>query len=236
MIQGLIEKDEFTHSYQYLYRLENMSAIGAEFLFRAEQGNPEFIFQMARETKKLYELDTKSIDKALQTYYSQQTIPIDDGLLFINICPSTILHNQFPSFVAHLVEQFPQSCKNVVFEICESEKASSEKLLIERINFLKKLGYKIAVDDVGKGWSSLNLIIELDLDFIKLDRYFSIDLAESPKKQKMIQLLLNFFRNTKTRLVIEGIETSPDLQMAQSLGVHFCQGYLLSKPMPVLEV
>jgi EAL domain-containing protein (putative c-di-GMP-specific phosphodiesterase class I) len=233
MIHEIIEKNDFSHCYQHLYKTECLSVFGAEFLLRATSGNPEFIFQMAREENKLFELDTKSIDKAFQTYYSQKQILLE-GMLFINIFPSTILHTKFLSFVAHLIECFPDSTEKVVFEMIETEKIGNEERLKERIHFLKKLGFKIAVDDVGKGWSSLSLIIELEPDFIKLDRYFSIDLAKTPKKQKMIQLLLHFFDGTETKVILEGVETSSDLRMAQSLGVHFCQGYLLSKPMPLL--
>ncbi|HJV16846.1 MAG TPA: EAL domain-containing protein [Bacillales bacterium] len=233
MIHEIIEKNDFFHCYQHLYKLKCMSAIGAELLLRTEMGNPEFIFQLAREENKLFELDTKSIDRAFQTFFSQQEIV---GLLFSNIFPSTILHPNFPSFVAYLLEHYPNLSKNVVFEIIETEKVDDEEKLKEKVQFLKKWGFQIAVDDVGKGWSSLCLIIELEPDFIKLDRYFSIDLANSAKKQKMIKLLLHFFEDTDTKMILEGIETSSDLRMAQSLGIHFCQGYLLSKPMPLIVV
>jgi EAL domain-containing protein (putative c-di-GMP-specific phosphodiesterase class I) len=233
MIHEIIEKNDFSHCYQYLYKTECMSVFGAELLLRTKAGNPEFIFQIAREENRLFELDTKAIEKAFQTYYSQKQISLE-GLLFINIFPSTILHPKFPSFVAHLLDRFPESRENVVLEIIETERVSNEERLKERIQFLKSCSFKIAVDDVGKGWSSLSLIIELDPDFIKLDRYFSIELAKTLKKQKMIQLLLHYFVGTETQIVLEGVETSADLQMAKLLGVHFCQGYLLSKPMPLL--
>jgi EAL domain-containing protein (putative c-di-GMP-specific phosphodiesterase class I) len=233
MIQEIIEKNDFSHCYQHLYKTECLSVFGAEFLLRTKSGNPEFIFQMAREENRLFELDTRSIDQAFRAYYSQKQILLE-GMLFINIFPSTILHTQFLSFVARLIESFPDSSEKVVFEIIETEKISNEERLKERIHFLQKLGFKIAVDDVGKGWSSLSLIIELEPDFIKLDRYFSIDLAKNPKKQKMIDLLLHYFEGTGTKIILEGVETSSDLQMAQSLGVYLCQGYFLSKPMPLL--
>lgn len=233
MINEMIEKNTFFHSYQYLYQLESMTTIGGEFLFRAEYGNPEFIFQIAREADLLYELDTKSIEKAIKTYYSQEGIPLE-GLLFINVFPSTILNSKFPSFAAHLLRTFPESYQHVVFEIIEMEKTSNVELLKERIQFLRSCGFQIAMDDVGQGWSSLSLIIELEPDFIKLDRYFSVRLASTLQKQKMIKLLLEYFEDTETRIVLEGIETMNDLHTAQSLGVHLCQGYLLSRPKPLL--
>ncbi len=230
MIRELIEKTAFSHSYQPLYRVEDMLEWGAEFLFRTKNGHPEQIFQMAKEKNQLFELDTKSIYTSLRARFTHLTL---NGYAFVNIYPSTILHKEFQSFIRNLLEEFPNSAQKIVFEIIETEKTTDLNLLKERIHYLKTCGFQIAMDDVGMGWSSLSLMIELEPDFIKLDRYFSIDLAASSKKQKMIQLLLHYFHGTETTIILEGIETTKDLHTAQTLGVNYCQGYLLAMPKPI---
>ncbi|XJZ26991.1 EAL domain-containing protein [Bacillota bacterium Lsc_1132] len=230
MIRKIIKNTSFSHSYQPLYRIKGMVELGAEFLFRAEYGNPEEIFQMAKEKNQLFELDTKSIYKALHTNFAHLA---RNGLAFINIYPSTIIHREFLTFIRNLLEHFPGTAQKIVFEIIETEKIADLALLKERINYLKSCGFRVAMDDVGMGWSSLSLIIELEPEFIKLDRYFSIDLATNCKKQKMIQLLLSYFQETNTNVILEGIETTMDLHTALSLDVPYCQGYLLAMPQPV---
>ena len=231
MIAELIETASFSHASQQLYRTEGLSEVGAEYLFRVDDRSPETIFQLAKEENRLFELDTLSIYKAVYSYFSYQELR---GFAFINIYPSTIMHAGFLSFIRNLLEDFPSAPQHVILEIIESEQASNLPLFKERIDYLRQCGFQIAIDDVGKGWSSLSLIIELEPEFIKLDRYFSIDLASSLKKQKMIRLLLAYFADSNTSVVLEGIETTADLQTARSLGVPFCQGYLLAMPEPVL--
>ncbi|MEH7386552.1 EAL domain-containing protein, partial [Bacillus sp. JJ1521] len=76
-------------------------------------------------------------------------------------------------------------------------------------------------------------IIELEPNYLKLDRIFSINLAKSSQKQKMISLLLQYFQETDTKIILEGVETNEELQMAKTLGIELCQGYLLSRPQPI---
>jgi EAL domain-containing protein (putative c-di-GMP-specific phosphodiesterase class I) len=232
-IDNLIYKEEFTHHYQEVFLINSMQKIGVEFLFRGMVGNPEFIFQKAREASRLYDLDTKSIRKAFTSNFSKKKGLIQ-GLLFLNIYPSTILNPNFPNFIKKLSNSFPNSCKDTVFEIIESEKTSNLNLLKSKVLSLKEKGFKIAIDDVGKGWSSLSTIIELRPDFIKLDRYFSINLSMDNCKQKMIKLLIDYCHDTKSKVILEGIETTKDLDTARKLGIQLCQGYLLSRPQPVI--
>jgi EAL domain-containing protein (putative c-di-GMP-specific phosphodiesterase class I) len=73
------------------------------------------------------------------------------------------------------------------------------------------------------------MILELEPDFIKLDRLFSLDLSKSTSKQKMISLFVEYCKNN-TKLILEGIETPEDLAIAKCLGVDIGQGYVLDMP------
>lgn len=97
------------------------------------------------------------------------------------------------------------------------------------ISVLKKKGFLVASDDTGTRGGSLQRIIELDVDYVKLDRYFSTDLAQSVNKQKVISLLFHFFNDEK-RIILEGIETAKDLEVAKSIGIELGQGFLLGRP------
>jgi EAL domain-containing protein (putative c-di-GMP-specific phosphodiesterase class I) len=234
-ISSLIEKEAFSHSFQYIFQVDGLQKVGAEFLFRSFEENPEVIFHQAQEENLLYELDTRSILKALSAYaLCDSSLTFDQ--LFLNIYPSTIIHTKFPLFIEFITSCYADLTKNIVFEIIESEKSENSRLLKERVNYLKSLGFQVALDDVGKGWSSLSMIIELEPDYIKLDRYFSNGLTQSSQKQKMIDMLLDYFFETNTQIVLEGIERQEDLLTAQMLGIPLCQGYLLNKPQPIMQL
>ncbi len=230
-IDELIEKGSFFHYFQGLFSTRSWERIGGEVLFRSELGTPDVIFQKAKTVNKLYELETKSIFKILHNY--NLTESASNSLLFINIYPSTILNSNFLNYITNITSCCLRKNSSIVFEIVETDSVENISYLKERIKFLKSLGYLIALDDVGKGWSSLNMIIELEPDYIKLDRYFSISLSESKSKQEMIKSLLQYSQYSKSKVVLEGIEYETDLAIAKLLGVDICQGFLLEKPQPL---
>ncbi|MEK4222270.1 EAL domain-containing protein [Bacillus sp. FSL W8-0116] len=177
----------------------------------------------------MYELDISSIFHAL-TLARMQYIQ-----LFINVYPSTIIHPSFPDFLRKL-KRIRSSHRNIVLEINESEKISDIDLLRKAIHFLRTNGFSVALDDLGKGEFSLYTVMELEPDFVKLDRYYSIDLSISIEKQNEIQMILNVCQQKNIYLVLEGIEEPKDLAMAKKLGVHLGQGYLLGKPLPINKI
>lgn len=222
-----IEEKQFYHVYQPVFSLNKNEMVGSEFLLRSKMNTPDVIFEQAKKANRLYELDTSSIYYALLTYSSMGHSV--EGLLFFNIFPSSLVNPKFPDFLKKLLLEFPELCPKIVLEVNETEQADA-KLFIERIQLLKEYGFLVAIDDVGKGWSSLTRIIELDPDFIKLDLYFAQSLANSKKKQEMIQTIAKYCESNNIQIILEGIETEEDLLMAKTLQVQYGQGYLLCKP------
>jgi EAL domain-containing protein (putative c-di-GMP-specific phosphodiesterase class I) len=102
-------------------------------------------------------------------------------------------------------------------------------LFKEGLSILKANQFQIAIDDFGKGVANFQCIMEITPDIIKIDRYFSNNLAFSPEKQKFINHLLNI-ADEKTKIILEGIEEETDLAMTKVLRVPFAQGFLLGKP------
>lgn len=234
-IKSLINDEQFYHDFQPIIDIQNGRMIGYEVLFRSKATqNPLKTFEAARKENLLFELDSRSIKKAISSYqnagYSKK-----EGYIFVNIFPSTILNPAFPSFVENILLKF-SSTQHIVFEISESEIIYDYKIFQHIIFQLKGLGCLIAIDDVGAGNSSMKSIIELEPDYIKLDMYFSEDLNKNIKKQRAVYTYLNYCNETNTKLILEGIEVESDLLTSKKLGVHFAQGYLLGKPKQIENV
>lgn len=227
--QSLINKD-FFHDFQPIYDIFSWKKIGHESLLRStSKQDPKIIFEKAKEEKWLYQLDSWSIDKAAHTY-QQKGLLKKQGCLFVNIFPSTILNENFPSFVNKMMDDYTFESKQIVFEISESENIFQVATFNERVNELKKLGFLIAIDDMGKDQSCLKLIVDTEPHFIKLDRYFAENLHLSEKKQMIINLILNYGQQFGSKLILEGVETPTEMAIAKALGVPYCQGYILGKP------
>ncbi|MBO8155881.1 MAG: EAL domain-containing protein [Bacillaceae bacterium] len=230
-ISGIKEKldnRQFHNVYQPLYDLKKGQVIGFESLFRLNTGhNPEQVFQTAREEGCLYDLDTASAYHSVMDF--SKLFHTTGEKLFVNLFPSTLLHSSFSSFINQLVNTVQLNPENMVIEINENEVISNIGELRDCLLFLKKKGFSIAIDDVGKGSASFQNIIEMEPDLIKLDKYFARELIRSKRKQEAIKVFVNF-STADMKVVLEGIETKDDLDIARELGVDIGQGFYLSKP------
>ncbi|MGN7299570.1 EAL domain-containing protein [Ferdinandcohnia sp. SAFN-114] len=97
---------------------------------------------------------------------------IEEGKLFLNILPSTILHDTFLEFIMTIVRNYLFKQESIL-EISESEIVEQYKTFRERIYLLKELGFRIVIDDYGKGYPDIKNVMELEPPYLKLDRYFS---------------------------------------------------------------
>jgi EAL domain-containing protein (putative c-di-GMP-specific phosphodiesterase class I) len=233
-IAKLIENNDLYHVFQPLRRLPCQSIIGYEALLRSTSGiDPSALFQLAVEQDRLYQLDIWSMEHALVSFCSCAVAKETGGLLFVNLFPSTVIAESFPSFIEVLRQKFDAVIPRVVIEINESiteERVWNDPLFMDRIAELRKQKFLLALDDVGEGSTSFRKIVETSPDFIKIDRFFSKDLYRCKKKQKIVRLFVDYCKDTESDLILEGIEVEEDMVCAFHLGVPIGQGYFLGKP------
>lgn len=229
-IKEAIKNKEFYHHFQPIFDIKDWKIIGYESFLRSDnRPKPEIVFEEARKEEQLYEMDTWSIYQAIDTYQRSGSLK-KEGLLFLNIFPSTILNDQFPAFIKKIMLEFSLTSEQVVFEILEAEVITEMDKFKERIVALKNQGFLIAVDDMGKDQTCLKLIIEIEPHFIKLDRYFAKDMHLSPKKQAIIKLFIDYCRQFDIKFILEGVENPKEIAMAKALEVPYCQGFVLGEP------
>lgn len=219
------------HVFQPIIDLETNQTFGYEMLLRSdEMGTPDKIFKWAQEQNQLFDLDMHSVTIAFNTI--RERISILDGLhVFINILPTTM---ENPLSLTNLKKMKPleSNVKRVVFEITEDKNGEEISHRKAMVGSMKKQGFLIALDDLGKGESSLPNVIELEPNIIKLDRYFSIDLTRNTRKQRVIQLIQRFAAED-AMVILEGLETEEDVATAKSLGIKYGQGFVLGRPQPL---
>ena len=229
-ITKLIKENLLYCEYQPVANSGNISIFAYEALMRSKPRiAPPIIFQHARSNGNLYDLDTVCITNAIKEYphtYLQQQF------LFINILPSTIVHDEFENFIHNLLVNYPHIRGRIVFEINEDSNEEGiwrQEVFLEGLSFLKSHGFSIAFDDLPVAKTSFDKMEAISPEFIKLDHTKAQGLSNSTVKQQTIALFLEY-TNEKTKLVLEGIETDADLKTAKRLGVHLLQGYFISKP------
>lgn len=217
-------KYPLTHWFQPIYNLKLNNIAAYEALLRDTsplQVAPIDIFKEAKTHGYLNTFDLASVKTAVETFNDRS------AYLFLNIFPSTLLEKCLISWWDFNIP--PQ--KHIVLELLENEPIRDWEELKAVINELRARGIKIAVDDMGAGYSFFRHWIELCPDFVKLDRYFAKNLSISPEKQKVVKSLMDLFSGT-TEIIIEGVETKADLEAAEFLCIPYAQGYLLGRPSP----
>lgn len=236
LVHNMLKNSNIYHLFQPIFSLNGLEKIGYEVLLRSKEfPNPEMAFQEARKEKQLYELDSHSIYKAIQTYLVESPAEKEE-YLFVNIFPSTILHHDFPYFIKTITSKnyetkHVNTSIKIVLEITESEEITDLGNFKERLLWLKQQGFLIAIDDIGKGYNFLQLYIDLDIDFLKLDRYFAKDLHLSKKKQGFISLFLEYCEQYGgSKLILEGVENEQEMAIANKLKIPYAQGYHLGRP------
>lgn len=122
--------------------------------------------------------------------------------------------------------------ENVVFEITESENVGAPEHLSNIVRYYREQGFRIALDDLGSGYSSLNLAHRLRPDFVKLDMELTWDVATDPYKAVIARKLLELAGGLGIRTIVEGVETAGELSWVQSEGANFVQGYHIARPSP----
>ena len=152
---------------------------------------------------------------------------LDPGYLAVNVSPGVLVD---PRTAATLADVDP---RRVVREITQHDLPADADALHAIVRALRLTGVRVAVDDVGAGYSGLSRLLSIAPDIIKLDRDITSNVARDPARQAMVTAAVTFCNAVGATLVAEGIEVVEDCQALRRLGVGFGQGYLLGRPLPL---
>jgi EAL domain-containing protein (putative c-di-GMP-specific phosphodiesterase class I) len=120
----------------------------------------------------------------------------------------------------------------IVLEVTERAAIVDLDAFRDKLAALRAFGARIAVDDLGSGYSALNLVAELSPNFIKLDMTLIRGIDESPVRQNLVRNMVAFASDLGAMVVAEGVETRAELETVAELGCHLVQGYYLAVPSP----
>ena len=187
--------------------------------------DPVKLFQSALDYGMFFDLEMMCHRKALKKIGGS----IDKKLFIFNVSPYIIESEKFKEIMALYANP-----KQIIFEITERSEIRDFQAYCQTLNMIKSLGFKISVDDVGSGYSSLGSIAEIDPDYVKIEMSLVRDIDTSPKKQNLVRAIVAFCQQNKIVVIAEGIESEKELKTLMDLGVEAGQGYFLGRPMPEL--
>jgi EAL domain-containing protein (putative c-di-GMP-specific phosphodiesterase class I) len=220
--------------YEPIVDVTARTVYGYEALTRGPEGSdlfsPGALFASAEEEDLLFQLDCLCRQSGLD---GARDFP-RESKLFLNVRPTTI-HD--PNFQAESLGRTLERCNlqpsDVVFEISEQESIENFSIFREVRDYYGKLGFEIALDDVGAGYASLESVMELVPEYIKVDRAFVAGIDEDPMRQELLRALQAVAEKIDARIIGEGLDTLEELETLRRLGISFGQGWLFGKPHPL---
>ena len=135
-----------------------------------------------------------------------------------------------------LIEKYGLDPSWIKAELTESVCLENDSLLMQRMEQLKRCGFKIAVDDFGSGYSSLHLLKSMPLDILKIDKAFlDINMNMTRKDEIVIRDVVEMGKHLEVQSIMEGVETKAQSDFLEAIGCDIAQGYFYGKPMPIPE-
>lgn len=202
-----------------------------EMLSRGPEGtileSPLTLFSVARQMGMLYELEMIVFEKTLQQIKATKC----NRNIFVNCTPLTLGSMSFIRDLKQMMQRFKGiSPRQITFEITERDSIEEIKDFIHNIKILRLMGFKIAIDDTGAGYASLNTISEVMPDIIKIDRSVIENIDKSSVKESMLKGLLLVAKEAGSLVVAEGIENENEASVLTRNKVDLAQGYYYARP------
>ncbi|WP_448106855.1 bifunctional diguanylate cyclase/phosphodiesterase [Pseudomonas azerbaijanoccidentalis] len=217
--------------FQPIISLSERRILGYEALSRGPSNSPLHspiaLFAVARQAGRLSELEIACRQSACRRFNEQQ-LP---GKLFLNVSPESLLEAAHqPGRTLQLLQDFGIPPSQVVIELTEQTPIDDFQLLQTALHHYRAMGFSIALDDLGAGYSSLRLWSELRPDYVKIDRHFIDGIHQDALKREFVGSILQIAKASRAQVIAEGIELPEELAVLTEMGIDLVQGYLLCRP------
>ncbi len=173
---------------------------------------------------KLYPNITKSILIKSFEFFKENKYEFS-----INLSIEDIINQDTVIFILEQLNNFPDPSR-IVFEILESEEIEDYDRLKNFIKDVKKFGCQIAIDDFGSGYSNFAHILELEIDYLKIDASLVKYISTDENSRKITETIINFAKDLNMKTIAEYVEDEKSFNMLDAMGVDYIQGYFIGKP------
>ena len=230
-LRNIIADEEVRTVVHPIVRLSDLAVIGYEALARGPVGGeferPDKLFAVAYDADLVFKLERLCRKRAMQV---ARDLP-DEKLFFLNIEPEAVADPELREMVfSTLLSDLGMTPDRIVLEITERCAIDDFRAFRATLEYLRAVGFAIAVDDGGAGYSSLQCLAEVRPEWLKIDMSLIRGIDTDKVRESLVASLVAFCERIGVKLVAEGIETEPELDAVKRLGVEYGQGFLFSLP------
>ena len=230
-LQEIIEQRQLSALLQPIIHMASGDIIGYEGLIRGPSDSPLHsplnLFKAARANQQTVQVEHLCRHVVMERFVELK-LP---GKLFLNVSPECLLlgdarHGE----TLELIRRVGISPERVIIELTENQPTYDYDLMREAVLHYRQMGFQIAIDDLGEGFSSLRLWSELRPEYVKIDMHFIQGINHDPVKLQFVRSIQEIAEKSDTLVIAEGIETQAELLVLRDVGVAFGQGYHLGRP------
>lgn len=230
-LHDIIQGKQLTAVFQPILDMQQSKFIGYEGLIRGPINSvlhtPMALFAMARKCGLVAELEYLARQTVLEAFASLQ-LP---GKIFLNISPDILLHKYSKSGeTLKYIQALGLQPNQVIIELTENAQTLDYQLMRDATHHYRNMGFEIAIDDLGEGFSGLRLWSEIRPDYVKIDKHFTQNIHLDPVKMQFARSIQEIAAKSGAKVIAEGIETHEQLMAIRDLGIAYSQGYHIARP------
>ncbi len=232
-LREILEQRRLSALFQPIIDLKSGEFLGFEGLIRGPADSPLHspinLFGAAEQQGLQLELEMLSRQVVLETF-AKLGLP---GNLFLNVSPETLTNPSFKDGqTLAFLKRLGLDPARVIIEITENQPTFDFEGMRDALLHYRGMGFKIAIDDLGEGFSSLRLWSELRPEFIKIDMHFVQGVDRDPIKLQFLKSIQHIAESCGTHVIAEGVETEAELRVVKDIGIALGQGYFIARPSP----
>jgi EAL domain-containing protein (putative c-di-GMP-specific phosphodiesterase class I)/GGDEF domain-containing protein len=230
-LQDILKQRDLFALFQPITDFSSGTFLGYEGLIRGPADNPLHspinLFGAAKQQCLTLEIEMLCRQIVLESF-ALQNLP---GHLFLNVSPETLTHPSFKNGqTLSYLENLGIDPKLVIIEITENQPTFDFDGMRNALLHYRSMGFQIAIDDLGEGFSSLRLWSELRPEFVKVDMHFVQGVNSDPLKQQFLRSIQSIALSSGTQVIAEGIETAAEFRTIRDIGIACGQGYFIARP------
>ncbi|MDO4481926.1 MAG: EAL domain-containing protein [Bacillota bacterium] len=234
-----INNKEFEIYLQFIVDSENETVSGAEALSRwhcPESGvvNPGKYIEVVNKTRMIDELDLLVLEMVCSQLELWNGTEKENLFMSCNFTRATVSREDFAERFLEIIDKYDFDRENLVAELTEDTFSDDEESAYNNIIMCKEAGVKIAIDDLGSGYTSLSDLCSYPVDIIKIDRDI-IKKSASVKGRILLSGISDIAHKMGIKVIHEGIENAEELKLAHEGDCDYIQGFYYSKMLPLEE-
>ncbi len=219
---------------------EENSVVGAEALVRWKHDGklipPGEFIPLFEKNGFVNKIDYYMFEEVCKLQKKYITMGYEPKVISVNMSRTHIHHPGFVDELAAMCEKYEIPTKYFEIEITESAAYEDIDILRDIFREIKNKGFHVSIDDFGTGYSSLNMLKDLPVDVLKIDRSFLTENADEHESASIIiGCVVSLAAALEIRTICEGIETKEQAVLLTKLGCNMAQGFFFARPMPVAD-